>query len=1016
MSSPLSSPVFVGRDDELARLIEAWDGAAGGRPATVLVGGEAGVGKSRLLAELAAHVADGGGRWMIGGCASQGGASLPFAPVVAALRGFLRTTPEAEVDRLVGPARAELARLLPELGAAGHDPLMVDLFTTSPGRLFEVVLSVLHRIAGEQPLALVLEDLHWADPSTLALVEFVARNLGDEALLLVASYRTDELHRGHPLRPALAEIQRIRTVTSLVLEPFSPAEVAEQLAAILGEPPPADVVDRIAERSNGVAFFVEELAASIGEFDAVPQGLQELLRTRIDALDPATQEIVHAVAAGTVGGPVPDRVVAAVTGRSPAELAGPLREALSSHVLVVADDGYAFRHALMREVVEQDLLPGERTALHSAYARAFVADDERAGEDPATAGRVALHFLASHDLVLAARWSWKAGKAADRAYAFAEAAAHYQRVLELWDRIDDPASTVGAERIAVATAAAQAVMHGGNAARALALARSELARDDAPGSDGDERRGTLVSLLALALRQVGRLSECIDVLAAALAAFPDEVSQARTLLKCELALSLALQQRTEAAQAAADDAVADAHRVGDPALIGRALNPAALVALRRGDGEAAVALLTEGFELSRRAGDLDATCRAYVNLSDTLRQLGRYEASAEFAAEGVRYTAEHRLRLSTGVFIEGNQAEALVPLGRLDEVFDLVPPRSEIAHNADAHRTVVRAWALLRAGRTEGVARMLDEVEPTVRGMPDITYRGALWRNRAELAWLTGDHEAGLAAAAGGVADEEKEGATQYTAELCALGLRCIAELLADPLAAIDEADRAAAMGRARELAARAAELATEPAGSMPPPLSAALAAAELARIGGDADERIGAWGEVVRQAEAWSDPWHESYAAWRTAEVLCDAGRLGEAAPWAARAHRVAVAIGAQALRRHVEALARRARLDLGAAGDGDQAPAAGAARATVASAGGQAAPGEQPEGGRELARLGLTPREIDVLTLVAEGRTNRQIAAELYISAKTASVHVSNILAKLGVRTRTQAAAVAHRVLGTG
>src|SRR5690606_2470406 len=345
----------------------------------------------------------------------------------------------------------------------------------------------------------------------------------------------------------------------------------------------------------------------------------------------------------------------------------------------------------------------------------------------------------------------------------------------------------------------------------------------APEGGGDERRATLVSLLALALRQGGRLSECIDVLAAALAAFPDEVSQARTLLECELALSLALQQPVDAAQAAADDAVADARRIGDPALIGRALNPAALVALRRGDGDAAVALLTEGRELSRRAGDLDATCRAYVNLSDTLRQLGRYAASAECAAEGVRYTAEHRLRLSTGVFIEGNQAEALVSLGRIAEVFALIPPQDgQVTRHADAHRTVVRAWALLRAGRTEGVARMLDEVEPTVRAMPDIAYRGAVWRNRAELAWLTGDHEAGLAAAAGGLADEEKDGATQYTAELCALGVRCIAEMLADPLAATGEAERAAATGRARELAARAAELAAGSAGSMPPALAAA--------------------------------------------------------------------------------------------------------------------------------------------------------------------------------------------------
>lgn len=1022
MSSSLSSPVFVGRGDELGRLLAAWEGAEHGEPATILVGGEAGVGKSRLLAELAHRVCDSGGRWMIGGCPSQGGASLPFAPLVAALRGLFRAADVAEVDRAIGPARTELARLLPELGAPGDEPLMADVLTTSSGRLFEVVLSVLHRLAGQCPLAFMLEDLHWADPSTLALVDLLARNLTDEPVLLVVSYRTDELHRRHPLRPALAEIQRIRTVTSIVLEPFSPAEVAEQLAAILGEAPASEMAERIAERSNGVPFFVEELAASIDAIDRVPRGLQELLHARIDALPVDTQEVVRAVAAGTAGGPVPDRVLGSVTGSTATELAARLRDALSNHVLVVADDGYVFRHALTREVVESDLLPGERTALHAAYARAFTAADERAGDDPATASRIALHWLSAHDLPQAAAWSSKVGRAAERAYAFAESAAHHQQVLELWNRIDEPERVVGAERVEVATAAAQSLMLCWQPSRAVALARSELAVDAAdPTRPDGECRGPLVSLLGRALRHVGKPDESIDVLASALAEFPADVSQARTLLKCELALSLALQLWSGQAKAVVDDALADARQVGDPALIARALNPAGLVALRRQDGRRAVEALEESLALSRQAGDLDATCRAYVNLSDTLRQLGRYERCAEPAAEGVRYTAEHRMRLTTGVFIEANQAEVLVSLGRLHQVLDIIPPvdRDVVSH-ADAHRTVVRSWALLRGGRTDGVAAMLVAVAATVAAMPDLMYRGALWRNRAELAWLIGDHAALVAAVDAGVADEDERSAFQYAAELCALGVRGDAERLLDPFGPTAPEVRAAVAEHARGLAARAAGLATMEAASMPPALSSALADAESTRIETGPGLQVDAWRQVVDLAVSWSDPWHEAYGAWRGAESLCEAGRLEEATGWAARAHQRAQAIGADGLRRHVAVLARRARLALErpAARDEPGGEPAGAWR-TAGGASSREATGPDSRtdaAARELARLGLTPREVDVLTLVADGRTNRQIAAELYISAKTANVHVSNILAKLGVRTRTQAAAVAHRVLGSG
>ena len=305
MSDLASSSRFVGRHAEQLALLDAWGRAADGTASVVLVGGEAGIGKSRLLRELADEVERTDGLWLIGGCTSQAGAVQPFGPLVAALRSLVRRLGAAELRTVVGGSGGELARLLPELGDDVAEPVVTDVFTTSSGRLFELVLGLLHRLALERPVALVLEDLHWADPSTLDLLDFLARNLVDERVLLVATYRTDELHRRHPLRPALAELHRIGAVSTIGLTPLDDDEVAELLASLTGGEVDPAAAKKIAARSGGVPFFVEELAMSIDDLDQVPPELEEMLRTRIDALDPDIQELLRAVAAGAGYAAVP---------------------------------------------------------------------------------------------------------------------------------------------------------------------------------------------------------------------------------------------------------------------------------------------------------------------------------------------------------------------------------------------------------------------------------------------------------------------------------------------------------------------------------------------------------------------------------------------------------------------------------------------------------------------------------------------------------------------------------------
>ncbi|HZA81133.1 MAG TPA: AAA family ATPase, partial [Actinomycetes bacterium] len=306
MTATLTSPTFVGRTEELARLAAAADRAAAGAPTAVLIGGEAGVGKTRLVGELVASAREAGATVLVGGCVELGGEGVPFAPLIEALRPFLRDLDEPQLAQLVpGPARAELARLWtanqPELGdrlpspsgGLGTGPGGFGL-GSDQGRLFELLLVLLERLGAERPAVLVVEDLHWADRSTRDLLAFLVRNLRHGRLLLVMTYRSDELHRRHPLRPFLAELDRGRRVERLELERFGRDEVAAQLAGIQGAPAPAELTERIHARSDGNAFFVEELAATAaaGADGELPPSLRDTLLARIELLPEPTQQVL----------------------------------------------------------------------------------------------------------------------------------------------------------------------------------------------------------------------------------------------------------------------------------------------------------------------------------------------------------------------------------------------------------------------------------------------------------------------------------------------------------------------------------------------------------------------------------------------------------------------------------------------------------------------------------------------------------------------------------------------------
>ena len=996
MAAPLTSPTFVGRAAEPARLAQARDRAAAGTPTVVVVGGEAGVGKSRLVGELVAGSRAAGAVVLAGGCVELGGEGLPFAPVVEALRTMARGIDGPELATAVPePTKAELARLLPELGqppAGGPEQPWLDL-GSGQGRLFELLLGLLERLAAERPTILVVEDLHWADRSTRDLLAFLVRNLRQGRLLPVLTYRSDELHRRHPLRPFLAELERDRRVERLELARFDRGEVAAQLTGIFGVPPLAGLVDRIHARSGGNAFFVEELAAAAasGLDGELPPNLRDTLLARIELLPEPTQQVLRVAAAA--GGRVEHDLLAEVAGLPEPELLAALREAVSAQVLVAdAEDGtYGFRHALVKEAAYGELLPGERTRLHGRFAVALA---ERAANAnaPALAAELAWHWYAAHDLERALPAAIEAGLAAEGTYAFAEAQAHFERALELWERV--PAGTErGMDKVELLWRAAEAAANTAASERAIALVRAALAEVD-PRRE-PVRAGLLTQRLANHLRLAGRPG-AFEAYQEAVRLVPETPPTAeRASVLAGLGQALMLLARFEEARTVCQDAIAAARAAGARSVEPHALNSLGVAVAWLGDPEAGLASLREARRLAGEAGVPYEAARACINLSSVLHdRLGRLEEAVAAAYDGLEVARASGLQRTVGTFLAGNAAGSLYDLGRWEEADRVTAPARELGGEDVAAVTLHGQRARLDTGRGD-FAAALDQVRAARRLGGDVfiaaQYLPGLSVVEAEVAAWQGRHAEARAAVAAGLAPPGHALDDQSTrARLCTLGLR----VEADQVERAGPRQDAGAAQDARRVAAALIEQARDAGGDRGDadlPALLVTCEAEWGRVRGASDPDRWEAAAAAWRAIAGHHPYQVAYVRWRAAAALLERrGDRERAARLLRQAHAAAVALGAAPLRREVERLARAARVGLAA-------PAAGgdAAAAAPDQAGGD---------------LGLTPRELEVLRLVAEGRSNRQVAEALFISAKTASVHVSNILAKLGVASRVEAAAVAH------
>jgi ATP/maltotriose-dependent transcriptional regulator MalT len=990
VATRVSASRLIGRASELAELEAAFDEAASGAASLAFVAGESGVGKSRLLHTFLDRAREKGGCGIGGECVELARDELPYAPLVAALRGLLRE--RDPVLKGLSPATIQgLAHLVPELDPDAATDTAEDRY-----RPLEALLTLLEALAEDTPMVLWLDDAHWADNATRHFLAFLAASLPDECrLLTVIAYRSDQLHRRHPMRPLLAELGRGRRVRRLELKPFDRGEVATQLDDILGAAPDLEVVERFFERSEGNPLFTEELlAAGADGRGRLPTTLRDALLLRIERLPETSRGLLRIL---SVGGRLKhDHFVDLCDTADEDELAAGLREAVEAQVIEVGrDDRYGFRHALLREVIYDDLLPGERAELHLRLAHVLEASlGSGEGLMPIRATAVAHHFNSAGDQPEALRTAVVAARTIERGGAAGGAAALFDRALALWPRVAEPETLAGVEHTTLVTLAARA--HGLDADEGHAISLFEQALGQIDETAEPHRVAGILAELASARWGMGRAESARADIDRALTLLPEsEPSPERAMILEQKARFLLLQGRFAESRDAADEALRAAEAAGVEDTKALVLNRLGLCLFLLGEEERGEPVMRESLELARRSGSNDQLAAAFVNFADALHMAGRGEEAAALAAEGEReITPGDRSTL----WIVCARSEILFYLGRWDEAEAVLPTRTsgEMWTATLANVLLRRASLMLGRGDMAGARKMMDHAGTWLANTVEPQYIAPAGAMTVELELRSGNVEAAREAAEKAIDQLEfcsddaarmaliSAAATAVEAEAAerARDLGDTAELEASQLRAELGAARTAA---AAEVTGRCLERAYQ-----------ATAEAQLARARDDADTATLA----AAAADAWEKlprPYQAAMCRRREAEARAAAGEREAAGAAAAKSLATAEEIGSEWLAAEVAGLIARARLPTGTPG--------GAATDGARPDGNGAAPADEDP-------FGLTPRERQVLAALAEGATNREIAASLFMAEKTASVHVSRILAKLGVRSRTEAAAVAHRL----
>ena len=977
----MTSPVLVGRTELVSQLDDVLTAAADGQPRHAVIGGEAGVGKTRLLTEMRHRAEARGARVLLGGCVSMGSEGLPFAPYTEIIRTLVAHDGAAAVAGLAGRSAPDLARLVPALDSGEPTP---DREMWAQTRMYEALLDLFRRLAARGPLVLQVEDLHWADAGTLAATSFLLRAIHAEPITIVATFRVDEVTRKHPLRAWLAEVVRDAAVERIELEPLDKVDVGSLIDHILGERLQDREVSDIHARSDGNPFFVEELLCCRDEYDeTLPASLRDVLLSRIDALPDGAQALIGVAAVG--GREVEHELLMDVADDEarPADLRVLVDSGLLQPVEALdGDDAYRFRHALLNEVVYDEMLPTERRRTHRRWGEVLSQHIDGGDVDHARTVQLAHHWREARDQrALVA--SIAAGDMAVDSYSYDIAAREYGESLLLWEEAS--ATDQGLDHVALLERAARAAMLSSDYRRALAWCRAAITE---LGDRDAALLTTLHILLGRTLWISGDWGGSIATYERALELSPTEPPVVRVQALCGLAQAYMLHARMREARPMLEAAIESAAAIGARDWEGHARNTLGVVLSALGEGDAALESLETALAIALELGIPDDIGRAYVNLTEVQAECGFPGKAFDRSLEGMGVVAEWGVSNSYGSYIGYGAVSFGFECGRWDEAMEVME-RADRISGATEGTYVYRASYLTEILACRGDERfgpLWERASRLILERPTSENHGLLFMGGVEHAAFAGDHE--QATAYGWQALDLLDGldATFRSAEVA----RATAWPVADLGAAARQTGDEEGLERARERMARleatvrsALMEVADPAGRLAELLRQGAVkevAAQRARMEGS--DSAAQWTEL---AEVWlrlERPFNAAMARWQGAEAAAAAGDRDVAASELRETHRLATELGARPLLLRLEALARRLRLRLGSA-------------ATTTAAPDRA--------------YGLTKREQEVLAEVAAGRTNREIAEHLFISESTAGVHVSNILGKLGVSTRTEAARVA-------